>query len=195
MPERPKCPECEYQLTCTNCDRPKDDRPKAEKLYAGWVLRTPFDRWETIERVEQVVNYGPVRIWTKETGPGFAWSYNRWTQVDARPPLRHDRHGTPEVRIIDGGRGYTRMYAIAILDTANYGWVPKSPSVLVEAASAGHGKGWWVVNQAGAEYTESGYPAEKYEGLTKDQARSKLIRLGRAHAKALKVKFTLPAKE
>src|SRR5690349_7531113 len=127
MPEKPRCPECESELTCKNCD---DRRPKAEDIYAPGQIRSPFGRWETITRVDQPDRFGPVRVWTEETGPGFSWRYNRWDHVDFVPALV-GRNGAPEVRVIEWAGRDGFMYAIAIGEGQTYGLVPKASSVLV----------------------------------------------------------------
>jgi hypothetical protein len=181
---KPSCPECESELTCPVCTAEKDPRPTAEEVYMCGRIRSPFGRWETITRVEQVDRYGPVQVWTEEAGPDFCWRYNRWDKVDFVPPPPSEATPAPEVRVVEweGHDGY--MYVLAIGDGRSYGWVPPSSSVLAESRSAGRGKGWWV----STHYQSADGKPMQFEFPSKAKARTKMNEIARAYAKLLKVK-------
>jgi len=180
-PKRPACGDCGEALQCRGCD---DARPTAEDVFPGWQILSPFGRWETVELREQGHSLAPIRLSTKECGPNFSWEFPRWEHVDARPPT-FNRGTDPEIRVISGtSRDDFRMYVIASTTTARTGsWgVPPAEAILAEAGNAGRGKGWWVVK--GRRFSAS---AETTEGLTKAQARSAMVLIGKDFGKALKV--------
>lgn len=180
-PKQPNCEECGSELQCRNCN---DTRPKAENIYAGWRLLTPLGTWETVARIKQENDYSPVFVWTEER-PDFAWEYARWKKVDAvSPGIR--LHGTPEVRFWGGIDRGTSMMVCAILDTEHLSWSMPGERILAQAGNGGRGIGWWIQAQDGSGEAKLKAVAK---GLTKDQAKAELKRLGRDFAKRLKVKF------
>lgn len=86
-PTRPNCEECGTTLRCRDCD---DTRPTADDIDPGWQIRSPFDRWETVTKVERP-QIGPVRIWTKESGTR-AWTFYASTHLDAARPTNRSRN-------------------------------------------------------------------------------------------------------
>lgn len=181
---RPTCPDCESRkLACPSCD---DNRPTAEEIHAGWRIRSPFGRWETVERVQHDNQYAPVLIWTKESGPHQSWRYPSWRKLDAtRPELTFN--GTPEVRVFEYEWREGPMYAFATMDTI----VPDIVSgdgILVSARPLGPGKGWEVAHRP------DGGDQVVIACNGKAKARSELRWLARQYAKKLGVKLTLPTK-
>lgn len=183
--ERPECPDCgDGKLTCPNCD---DQRPTAEQVYPGWKILSPFDRWETIDRVDQANQYAPVLIWTKESGPEQPWKYPRWRHLHALAPVLVP-HGKPEIRVVDYPWRDGPIYAAATIDTS-YAEVPAGEGILVQARPLGKGKGWEVAHWPGG-----GTPVTIHRD-SKAQARAEVRRLAREYAKKFKVKLTLAPKE
>lgn len=186
---RPQCPNCGAGLKCPSCD---DLRPKAEEVYDGWRILSPFDRWELIERVDRPGGeYGPVLIYTAEVGPAQPWTYPRWVKVDATPPLLQ-LNGTPIVRVYEAEWADGPMYAYACLDTDHRRRrLPggSDAGVLVEARTRGRGHPWQVQHRPG------GAPEIVVtEHDSKAKARSELRRLAREFARLYKVKVVLPEK-
>lgn len=183
QPKRPQCENCGHDLACKGCD---DTRPKAEDLYTGWLIYSPFGVWETITRIVQENQYAPVRVWTAERGADFSWEYPRWRKVDAREPLTSLLHGEPEIRVAIGN-SRTQMWVAATTDTSRWGWsYPESEAMLAEAGSV-RGQGWWVRVAPGIGIMET--PIR--QGLTKEQARSELKRQGKKFGKQLGMKVTV----
>lgn len=176
QPAPPQCPSCGAGLKCPGCD---DIRPTAEDLHTGWQFRSPVDRWETVERTDST-GYGPVRIWTKETGPDYCWLLWRHTKLEAtRPPLH--LHGTPEIRIVEYEWRDGPMYAVATISTHRQ---PDTFNALVEARHGGRGKGWIVTHRPNG----NGDPVV-IECASKAAARTSLRAAAKLHAKALGVKL------
>ena len=185
MTERPRCPDCDdRRLVCVDCD---EQRPKAEDLYQGWRLLTPFGRWETVTDAKSVGPYGPVVISTKET-PGYPWRYYASERVTATPPEQRWTHGTPEIRVIE----YTwsrdaPMYVIATTDSSHNRTVPlNSPSTLVQASFRGSGQGWGVQHRP-----DPMGDAVTIECPNKAKARSTMRALAREYAKKMGVKVRI----
>lgn len=187
MPEevkRSQCESCGHDLVCKGCD---DIRPKAEDLYAGWLIHSPFGVWETITKVEQASEYAPVRVWTAERGNKISWTYPRWQKVNAREPLSNIFHGEPEIRAAVGNSRH-QMWVAATTDTTRYGWnYPDSEAMLAEAGFAGRGKGWWVRVAPRMGFIET--PAAV--GLSKEKARSELKRHAKEFGKLLGIKVKI----
>ncbi len=188
--QAPVCARCETELECPDCKELR--RPTtAHDIYAPGHLLTPFDRWETVERVERTSGGFYVHVWTKECGPNFFWSYYQHDRVKF-VPARTDGPAVPEIRVVeqDGRDGY--MYVLAIPQGRSYGLVPPAPSVLAESRSGGRGKGWWVQTRPAGEAAEDGTISRHVPEVvdSKAQARSKLHKVARAYAKTLGVKVT-----
>lgn len=183
--ERPQCPDCgDGRLTCRNCD---DQRPTAEHVWPGWKILSPFDRWETIDRIDQANPYASVLIWTEESGPEQPWKYPRWRHLDAiAPPLVV--HGKPEIRVVDYPWRDSAIYAAATIDTS-YAEIVSGDGILVQASPLGKGKGWEVVHSPG------GGPQVVIHRDSKAQARAEVHRLAREYARKFKVKLTLASEE
>ena len=172
-----KCDGCGKDKVCPGCD---DVRPTAEDLYAGWLLRSPLERVETVERVEQEAPpYGPVRVWTKETGPDHCWIYPRWRKVDAVAPMQVFL-GKPEIRIVEYEGRDRPMYAIATVSTAGRRPLGEGAGVLAEAGYS-KASGWVVQDRPG------GGDVVTIRCESKAKARTALLAAARAHGKALKV--------
>lgn len=182
---KPRCEGCGAELKCPGCD---DTRPTADDVYRGWMLLTPFGRWEEITKTEQANQYAPVYIWTKQTGEKRPFRYWRWTKVDARRPLE-TYAGDPEVRVIEQEWRDGAMYAVATHSRSGRG-IPggSDGGVLVEARDAGRGQGWTVTHHPSPDSDDP----EAIRCESKAKARSEVRRLGRQYAKDMGVKFRLP---
>lgn len=179
-PDRPGCEDCGSKLICRGCD---DARPTAEEICAGWRLMSPFDRWETVERVERP-QIGPWRFWTVESG-ARPWHYWPDKRLNAFPPEQH-LHGDPEIRIIEGLGGDGPMFAVACLSTSHRMDIPPE-GILVHASTPGRGRGWKV------SHTPTGAATHTVtEHDSKAKARTELRRVARALAKEYGVKLTIP---
>ncbi len=181
---KPQCEGCGATLVCVGCD---DVRPQAEDIYKGWRVRTPFGRWETVERVAQANEYAPVLIWTQETGE-VPWRYPRYRRLDARRPEETYGTGRPELRAVE--LSYDRaapMFVVATREGWREGW-QESECVLVEARFDGTARGWTVRHRPDLE----GEPVV-LRRPSKAAARGELRRLGREYAKRMKVRFTVAA--
>lgn len=185
-PKQPNCAECGLTLNCPDCN---DTRPTAADIWTGWMIYTPFGRWELVVKTEQVNEYAPVYIWTKETGKR-PFRYWRWTKMYARRPMEV-RGGTPEVRFVEHAWNDGPMYAVATHSSAGHGLLSGNDAgVLVEAVFGGRGNGWKVVHRPDPATDEP----ETFTCISKAQARTKVRELGRMYAKQMGVKFVLPVK-
>lgn len=179
---RPRC-ECGIKLQCRDCD---DNRPTAGDIYAGWQIRSPFDRWETVTRTEHP-EIGPVRIWTAESGDR-AWTFYDDKHLDATPP-RQNLHGEPEVRVMEFDGANKPMAAVACLST-DHRMHPGGDSLLVFASTSGRGRGWTVSYRS-----DDASSSIVTEHDSKPKARSELRRVARQLAKRYGVRLALPEKK
>lgn len=183
-PKQPNCVDCGQELACRECN---DTRPTAGDLYAGWRILSPFDRWETIVKVEHPDRYGPVRVWTSELGEQIPWTFPAWRKMTAREPDTR-MHGEPEIRVVE--YDYARdapMYAVATAST-NRGDIITGDGVLVRATYT-RGEGWTVHHH----WPDRGGPPEATRRGSKAAARTEVRRIAREYAKKMGgVKVTLP---
>jgi hypothetical protein len=173
-PPPPRCPGCGAEMKCLGCD---DIRPRAEDLGRGWLLRSPLDRVETVTRVERDASYGPLRVWTAETGD-HPWLYWHAAKVDAVRPLQRLR-GEPEIRIVEHSGRDGPMYAVATSSTV-HSPVRDSAAALVEAVYS-KSTGWTVAHRP------DGGDVVTVACESKAKARTALMAAARQHAKALKI--------
>lgn len=187
-PKQPNCEACGLQLSCPDCN---DSRPTAADIYTGWLIRTPFGRWEEVRKVQHANQYAPVYIWTKETGETRPFRYWRWTKMDARRPMEATYAGTPEIRIVEYGWTDSPIYAVATHSKSSTSLIGGNDAgVLVEGRFAGRGKGWHVVHHPDPATDNQ----ETIQCASKAQARSKVRELGRQYAKQMGVKMVIAEK-
>ncbi len=191
----PRCPSCESRtLVCPGCD---DTRPAADELYTGWMIVSPFNRWETVTRTERH-QYGQILVYTDQTGDGFAWTYHASDRVTAVRPLLMST-GKPQIRIIEYAWADGPMYALATTSSVvavNY----EASQCLVEARHLGRGKGWVVSHRRNGsspprfdDATETNVVTDHV--ATKAQARAALTRAARQIGKQLQVEVYVPGKK
>lgn len=179
MNMRPRCPDCGTGLICPDCD---DTRPKAREIWAGWRIRSPFGRWETVTRTEQSAGGVYTNIWTSESGRDNPWVYSSSDHLDAERP-RHELHGEPEIRVLEGGFRDAGIYIVACIDTDMRGYA-SSVATLASAMTMGRGKGWQVQYRKAGEFV--GEPCS-----SKSEARRFMHRLAKDYAKSYGVKLNL----
>lgn len=187
-PARPSCGVCGTKLICHDCD---DLRPIADDLYRGWRLLSPFDRWETVDRVDYS-GVGRVRVWTKESGkrPWIYWKNTKVTAHSAEQVL----NGKPEIRVTEYDWADGPIYAVACLDTDRRQAVA-SPGVLAQATYVGRGKGWNVTHIP-TEPDAAGTDGQTVTNVpTKARARTHLVRVARQLAAEYGVPLSVTAKE
>jgi hypothetical protein len=171
---------------CPTCG---DTRATANQIWAGWRLRTPLGRWENVARVEQPRGeYGPVLIWTEETGDQVPFRYWRLAKVDARPP-ELTFHGQPELRVHEMSWRDGPIYVIPTMNTfaAPLGG---GEHVLVEARHV-KGEGWQVVHRPDPMTDD----VVVIRFANKAKARAEVRRLGREYAKKMGLKLAVPKAE
>jgi hypothetical protein len=176
---KPACGDCGQTLTCGGCD---DQRPTADQLYAGWMLRTPLGRWEQVVKVDDKLGYlgGPIFVYTEKSA-GHGWKYNPRHHVDAERP-RFPLHGDPQVRVVELAGRDNAMYAVACLSTDQRN-DPTYAGVIAWASTPGRGEGWTVEPRFGDG------PHKVVRCDSKREARTELRALARRYARALGAKF------
>jgi hypothetical protein len=175
---RPNCPACGTGMKCHDCEYVG---PRADDVYEGWMLLTHFHRWETVTQVHRQ-RYGPISIYTTESG-NQPWRYWREDKITGQPPRTAARHGSPEIRLVEGYGRDGRMWLCATQSTV----ISPSFSNSADLANASYVRAEhaWFVRRRPAGADED----EVTRCDSKAKARAQLKTLGRQLAKTMKVKF------
>jgi hypothetical protein len=172
-------------------DGQRDPRVPVTHLETGWVFWSPFARLETVRAVDHDVSS---LVWTDFTGEDHPWRFFSTDQLVAMPPPAYRDLGQPELRIVELPRRHGSRGSINAVPTSRHVQIPDFRHTLVDAvplADGGEGRGWRVTDRPYGRSTDkqhADYP-------TRAKARSAVMHLARAHARALGVPLRVETKE